>query len=137
MLHLTKVAVGCRSLKELTNRQAARVIDWHGRPAVFSTTRFMPKRADELIGGSICWIVKHMLIARQEILAFEPVETKTVTRCNIMLDATVVPILATPLRAHQGWRYRDTLPPDVADMGGDIAEMPTKMMRDLTAMGLI
>ena len=34
-------------------------------------TRMRPKRMDELIGGSLHWIVKHRIVARQEILRFE------------------------------------------------------------------
>src|SRR5438477_461172 len=34
-------------------------------------TRMRPKRMDELIGGSLHWIVKHRLVGRQDILRFE------------------------------------------------------------------
>ena len=30
-----------------------------------------PKRADELIGGALHWIVKHRIVARQAILRLE------------------------------------------------------------------
>ena len=63
-LHLSKVAVGCASLDTLRKRQAGRAADGF----VPIVTRFRPKRAEELIGGSIFWIVKHRLMARQRIL---------------------------------------------------------------------
>jgi hypothetical protein len=66
-LHLTKVAFGCRTLDALQKRVAARS---HGGE-VRVVTRMRPKRMDELIGGSLHWIVKHRLVARQEILRFD------------------------------------------------------------------
>src|SRR5215210_7293312 len=97
-LHMTKVAIGCRTLAQLTQRQAGRV---GVRGTVVCATRFMPKRADELQrAGSLYWIVKHTLTARQRILDFELIETERGTRCHIHLDPEVVPVLATPLRAH-------------------------------------
>src|SRR3546814_15877614 len=63
-LHISKVAVGCRTFEALRKRQEARLSDG----VVPITTRFRPTRADELIGGSIYWIVKHRLAARQTIL---------------------------------------------------------------------
>jgi len=136
---MTKVAVGCRSLAQLTQRQASRVSMHAGVPAVVCTTRFMPKRADELVGGSIYWIVKHTLTARQTILGFEMVEGERGKRCHIHLDTKVVPVLAAPLRAHQGWRYLEpaAAPPDLDSVGAEIGEMPVKMMRDLRGLGLL
>ena len=65
-LHISKVAVGCASLQALQARQDAR------RPSgvVPLLTRFRPTRADELIGGSIYWIIKHRIVARQTIIGF-------------------------------------------------------------------
>jgi hypothetical protein len=138
-LHMTKVAVGCRSLAHLTQRQASRVSMHAGVPAVACLTRFMPKRADELIGGSMYWIVKHTLAARQTVLGFETIETERGKRCRILLAPDVVPVLAAPLRAHQGWRYLDpdSAPPDLDSVSGEIGAMPVKLMRDLRGLGLI
>ena len=136
---MTKVAVGCRSLAQLTQRQAGRVSMHAGVPAVPCWTRFMPKRADELVGGSMYWIVKHTLAARQTILGFEMIETDRGKRCQILLTPDVVPVLAAPLRAHQGWRYLEpeAAPPDLDSVGGEIGTLPVKLMRDLRGLGLI
>jgi hypothetical protein len=138
-LHMTKVAVGCRTLAQLTQRQAGRVSAHAGVPAVACWTRFMPKRADDLVGGSIYWIVKHTLTARQTILGFRIVETERGKRCEILLSPDVVPVLAAPLRAHQGWRYLDAAaaPPDLDSVGAEIGALPVKMMRDLRGLGLL
>ena len=138
-LHMTKVAVGCGTLAALTQRQATRVSAYAGVPAVPCWTRFMPKRADELVGGSIFWIVKHTLTARQTILGFEEIATDRGKRCQILLAPEVVPVLAAPLRAHQGWRYitADAMPPDLDSVGAEIGAMPVKLMRDLRGLGLL
>ncbi len=65
-------------------------------------TRMRPKRAAELVGGSLYWIVKHRIVARQEILRFEDREDG---RIDIVCSAELVPVSPMPRRAHQGWRY--------------------------------
>lgn len=136
---MTKVAVGCRTLAALQQRQASRASAHAGVPAVACWTRFMPKRADELVGGSMYWIVKHALVARQTILGFRMIETDRGKRCEILLTPDVVPVLAAPLRAHQGWRYLepDATPPDLDSVGAEIGALPIKLMRDLRGLGLI
>src|SRR3954454_14271423 len=98
-LHMSKVAVSCASLETLRRRVESRVKDG----IVPIVTRFMPKRADELIGGSIYWIVKHRIAARQTILGFA--ERHDDRKTIIRLAPKLVPVAAQPKRAHQGWRY--------------------------------
>ncbi len=66
-LHMTRVAVGCSDYPALEARIATYAKDGEIR----FTTRFKPKRADELIGGRLHFIVKHMLVARVQILRFD------------------------------------------------------------------
>src|SRR4029453_5467466 len=100
-LHLTKVAVGCASLEALTNRIARRV---SGGGVVRVPTRMRPKRMEELVGGSLHWIVKHRIIAREQILRFED---RNDGRIDIVCQADLVIVPPKPRRAHQGWRYLD------------------------------
>ena len=57
-------------------------------------TRFRPKRADELIGGSLYWIVKQRIAARQTILGFDEQRRRT-GKTIIRLDPELVPVRAT------------------------------------------
>jgi hypothetical protein len=66
-LHLTKTAVGCASIEALQNRIARRV----SRGEVRVPTRMRPKRGAELVGGALHWIVKHRIVARQQILRLD------------------------------------------------------------------
>jgi len=136
MLHLTKVAVGCADVIELAARHAER-FKTEGR--AYCLTRYMPKRGDELVGGSLFWIIKHTLIARQAILGLEMVETAQGSKCAFILETRPVPVLATPRRAHQGWRYLagDDAPRDLASADGDLSAVPPAMMRELQSLWLV
>ena len=133
MLHLTKVAVGCPDIETLARLQQQR---WGDDPC--SLTRFMPKRADELIGGSLFWIIKHRLVARQTIVSLTMVTTEWGEKCRIALAPGPVPISIVPRRAHQGWRYMAAAdaPADAA-AAGDVDALPTGMVRELQSLWLM
>ena len=136
LLHMSKVAVGCASLSTLERRNQGRLApDGH----VPITTRFCPKRADELVGGSLYWIIKHRITARQTILGFSHDEGSA--RTLIHLDASLVTVRAVPKRAHQGWRYME---PDDAprDHDGDeeddgLSQLPPALLGKLVSLALI
>jgi hypothetical protein len=139
LLHMTKVAVGCADLDALSARLGARAVG--GETHI--VTRFRPKREAELVGGSLFWIIKHRLVARQEILGFaddESVSAKGGKRCRVLLSADLRPVRAHPKRAHQGWRY---LPGSdaPADLGGEEADgigaLPGALVAELSALMLI
>ena len=132
-LHISKVAFGCASIETFARRQALREKDG----IVPLVTRFRPTRADELVGGSVFWIVKHRILARQAILGIAVRESDR--RAIISLDPKLVPVRATARRAHQGWRYLD--PADApADLEGDetgLADLPAALTAKLAALALI
>ncbi len=128
-LPLTKVAFGCRTLEALQKRVAAR--DRGGEVRV--VTRMRPKRMDELLGGSLHWIVKHRIIARQQILRFDD---RSDGRIDIVCSAELVVVPAVPKRAHQGWRYLETEISEEADPSG-IADLPPRLYGKLAALALV
>ena len=130
-LHLTKVAVGCASLEALQNRIARRV----SNGVVRVPTRMRPKRMEELVGGSLHWIVKHRIIARQQILRFED---RSDGRLDIICSAELVVVPAKPKRAHQGWRYLDERDaPAGEDDGTGLADLPPRLYGKLAALALV
>lgn len=131
-LNLTKVAYGCESVDYLIERLALKAAH---QPA-FLTTRYLPKRAAEIEGGSLYWIVKHKLVGRSPILSFGEAEGGKVA---IHLEPRLILVQAYPKRAHQGWRYLEgkDAPPDLGEAGAGIADLPPAMMGELAAMGLI
>ena len=135
-LHLTKVAVGCASVEALAERHALRAAS---EGQAYCLTRYMPRRAAELNGGSLFWIIKHTLVARQAIIGLDMVETGTGTKCRIVLATEPVTVLATPRRAHQGWRYlnADDAPRDLTASDADLDAVPPAMLRELAALWLV
>ena len=132
-LHMTKVAVGCASLDLLAERIAARATG----EVVDITTRYRPTRHAELIGGSLYWIIKHHLVARQTIVDF--VAIPDAPRWIIRLDSALVPVRPWPRRAHQGWRYLagQDVPPDFDRGDPDVAALPDAVRDELAALALI
>ena len=130
-LHLTKVAFACRDLEALQQRVRGRAANGELRIA----TRMRPRRADELIGGNLYWIVKHRLIAGVEILRFEDRDDG---RIDIVCAAELVAVSPLPRRAHQGWRYlEDADAPKGEDDGSGLGALPPQLYGRLAALALL
>ena len=129
-LHLTKVAFGAKSLEDMKSWFATR-----GDEA-FLTTRYLPKRHEELIGGSLFWIFKGQLVMRSPILRFEPTEGG---KTNIVIAARLIDLYPIPRRAHQGWRYLEDAdaPRDLAEGEDPAGAMPGKLAGELAKLGLV
>ena len=108
--------------------------DVGGTPARFEV--YGTSGADELIGGWLHFIVKHMLVARVQILRFDD---RSDGRVDIVCVADLERVHPQPKRAHQGWRYLtdDKAPKDVAE-GEDIGDaLPGKLAMKLERLGLV
>ncbi len=130
-LHITKIAFGCDSPAQLRAALESR------SPEARLTTRYMPKRADEMAGGSLYWIFASTLIGRSPILGFME---NGEGRYFIRLEPRLIPVISTPKRPHQGWRYLEDIvaPPDLGAGESEGAEaMPGQMLGDLMKMGLV
>ncbi|MGO4385983.1 DUF1489 family protein [Microvirga sp. 2YAF29] len=143
-LHLIKLCVGCDSITDLEewieeNRALHRRL---GRDFEQThTTRMVPKRVEELLnGGSLFWVIKGQVAARQTLLDVRPfTDGDGIGRCRLVLEPTVVPVEPRPYRPFQGWRYlaiKDA-PRDIGAYGGDLAAMPEDMRRQLAELGLL
>lgn len=137
-LHLTKVAFGATSLDHLAERLAARA----AAGEMFLTTRYLPKRHEEIAGpaadaaGSLYWIIRHQLVARSVIDRFGDAEGG---RVAIHLHPALVLVQARPKRAHQGWRYLEgaDAPSDLGNGAGGLADMPPALVGALAELALI
>jgi hypothetical protein len=143
-LHLIKLCVGCDSITDLEewieeNRAHHRRL---GRDYEQThTTRMMPKRVEELLdGGSLFWVIKGQVAARQALLGVRPfTDADGIGRCRLVLETTVVPVEPRPYRPFQGWRYlaMKDAPRDIGSHTGDLAAMPEDMRRQLAELGLL
>ena len=130
-LHLTKVAFACRDVDALERRIAARALGGEIRIA----TRMRPKRAAELVGGNLYWIVKHRLVAAIEILRLED---RNDGRIDIVCSAELAAVSPMPRRAHQGWRYlEDCDAPGVEDDGTGLGDLPPRLYGRLASLALV
>lgn len=132
-LHMTKIAFSAESPADL--RAWLESHDAVGEARL--TTRYLPKRHEEMIGGSLYWIFEHALIGRSPILGFEQRDDNG--RWHIRLEPRLIPVVTKPKRAHQGWRYLsdEDAPRDLTDgeSSGDV--MPPKLARELMKLGLV
>ncbi len=132
-LHLLKLCVGVDSIADLEDYQARR------RGAPVHVTRMVPRRAEDLLdGGSLYWVIKGQIAARQRLEAIEPfVDGDGTGRCRLVLDRAIVRVRPRPFRAFQGWRYLapEDCPPDLTSQ--DAAEMPEALRNELAALGLL
>jgi hypothetical protein len=130
-LHLTKVAFGCRDVEKLAARIESRARSGELRVA----TRMRPRRADELAGGNLYWIVKHRIVGGNQILR---IEDRPDGRIDIVCSAEFVPVTAVHRRAHQGWRYLadEDAPSTDRDLTG-LADLPPRLYGRLAALALV
>ena len=144
-IHLVKLCVGADSIEDLAAWQASRLAAAKAekRPAeIFHRTFQTPKRRDGLLaGGSLYWVIKGLIQARQPIRDLrEGTKDDGSPCCLIVLDKTLVPVRPVPRRPFQGWRYLE--PDDVpGDLGGTgakgVTEMPPAMRKQLADLGLL
>lgn len=130
-LHITKIAFGSESPATLR----AWLESHEGEARL--TTRYLPKRAAEMEGGSLYWIHGHRLVGRSPLIGFQ--ETGQ-GRFWIRLQPRLIAVQAKPKRAHQGWRYLEgeDAPPDLGDgEADDLDAMPRAMLGELTRLGLV
>ena len=104
-------------------------------------TRMWPKRADELLdGGSLYWVFKGAVLARQEIHDLvEVIGEDGIRRCAIVFEPQIVLVEARPKRPFQGWRYlagKDA-PPDLSDQSGRHADLPPDLALALNGLGVV
>ncbi len=138
--HILKLCVGAERVEDLLDWQATpRAKGSDGLPR--HVTRMWPKRVDEVLnGGSIYWVFKGLILCRQPILRFDPVDRGDgINRCGIVLDPTITRVAATPKRPFQGWRY--LLPEDAPrDLRGGRAQddaLPPQLESMLAEIGVL
>lgn len=126
-LHLTKIAYGAES--------AASLRAWlESQEEARTSTRYLPKRHEEMVGGSLYWIHQHTIVGRSPLIGFEQREDG---RWWIRMEPRLIPVHPKPKRAHQGWRYlaEEDAPPDLGDLAEGEA-LPAKLVGELAKLGL-
>lgn len=142
-VHLIKLSVGVEDVGHLVKLQKERLkqVGKRGKPrALWHFTRHMPKRVDELLdGGSIYWVIKGFVRARQRLIGFEPgTRPDGSPGVAILFEPKLVRTVPRSFRAFQGWRYfkAEDVPPDMLK-GAESADLPAEMEAELRNLGLL
>ncbi|OHV81489.1 DUF1489 family protein [Rhizobium sp. LCM 4573] len=143
-LHLIKLCVGADTLQDLRDwvaEKSMRAMAAGLEPHSIHTTRMVPKRMEELLtGGSLYWVIKGQVLARQNLL---DIRTFTggdgIQRCELILGPEVIETAPQPRRPFQGWRYLkdEEAPRDLGKLGEGVAALPEELRRELAELGLL
>lgn len=144
-LNIIKLCVGAHSVEDLAAWQSGLMAEQKARrerPRVFHTTLQTPKRQAELLdGGSLYWVIKGLVQARQRLLGFEDGHKEDGSACClIVLSPELHLVRPQPRRPFQGWRYLDgdDAPPDLGSGAADgVAMLTPKMRKELAELCLI
>ena len=145
MLNIIKLAVGIDDFDHLAAVQQRKLADIRAadgkkKAKLWHRTRHAPRRADELLaGGSMYWVIKGRISARQRLIGFETDKDEEGRKvCFIMLDPELIPTAPRRHRAFQGWRYfpGTDVPPDQPKRQGE-EDFPPEMAAELRELGLL
>ena len=142
MVHLIKLSVGPQKLQDLVDRQAHEIqtLKRQRQPQeLIHVTRRTPRRAEEALdGGSIYWVIKGWIVARQELREFRPLVWDDKAHCGLVFAPEMILVQPRPRRPFQGWRYleRSDAPPDRAP-GSSIDGLSDELERALVESGLL
>ncbi|KIN60051.1 DUF1489 domain containing protein [Sulfitobacter noctilucae] len=139
-VNLVKLSVGTDSIEDLQHwqkhrsRQVADGLYYH-------ITRMWPKREAEVLnGGSIYWVIKGEIQARQKVLRFdEKIGKDGIRRCGFVLDPEIIRVTPSLKRPFQGWRYLDPTdaPMDLPKGRENEAALPSELNRALAEIGVL
>jgi hypothetical protein len=138
-VNLLKLCVGAESVDSLVTWQKnPRAKGPDGLPR--HVTRMWPKREEEILaGGSLYWVIKGVILARQRILRLDAVDgADGIRRCGLVLDPEIIRVAAAPRRPFQGWRYLGTMdaPPDLGPVEAGGADLPPALEAALADIGV-
>ncbi len=139
-VNLIKLSVGTESIEDLMHWQRHRSKQVAGGQ-YYHQTRMWPKRVEEILnGGSIYWVIKGEIAARQRVLRFdEKFGEDGIRRCGIVLDPEVIPTVTALRRPFQGWRYLavEDAPADLPKGRSKEDPLPVELNRALAEIGVI
>ena len=138
---MQKLSVGSESIATLQDWQKMVVRRRKKRglsPYHEHVTRMFPKQMEALLDdGSIYWVIKGLIQCRNELVALEETKTEDGRRaCSILMSPKLIPVVPTPKRPFQGWRYlkAEDAPADLTEIGG-ANDLPPELRAKLANLG--
>lgn len=143
-LNLVKLCVGVEKVSELAEWREMRTANARAMGMDYvphHITRMWPRREEELLdGGSLYWVFKGLILARQRILRLDEVIGKDgIRRCCLIFDPQLVLTEAHKRRPFQGWRYlnKADAPKDIGLYREDEEEIPGALRAELSSLGVL
>lgn len=138
-IHLVKLCVGIDSYEHLAEHR--RLHSASPDSPTHHVTRMWPKREAELLdGGSLYWVIKGTISARQKIISLEErIGADGIRRCSIVMDPNLVRTKPAQRRAFQGWRYLkpEDAPPDLTLSTSREDSLPPHLASALSEIGIL
>ncbi len=139
-INLIKLSVGTGSVEDLE--------DWHATKRAQGddglprhVTRMWPKREAELLdGGSIYWVIKGVIQARQRLIRLdEVVRSDGIRRCALVFEPELIRTAPVLKRPFQGWRYlkAEDAPPDLSGRRASEDALPPDLSAALADIGVL
>ena len=144
-VNLVKLAVGVQSIEELGLIQQKFIssYDRNDNRGFYHSTKLMPKKHEAIVkSGSLYWVIKGVICARQKITQISKiVDADGVKRCRIYLDNSIIKTIPVRKRPFQGWRYLKTnkTPSDLVAQVQSVFDddIPLEVQRKLLEVGLL
>lgn len=138
VVNLIKLCVGAETVEDLLDWRATQAHRWPPGESIH-VTRMWPRREAEVLKGSLFWVFKGQILARQKIIALEEVRGEDgIARCAIHLNAQVIRTESAPRRPFQGWRYlaAEDSPRDLPEARPQDDALPPELAAALADIGL-
>ena len=144
-VNIVKLAVGVQSVEELILIQKRFLNQPGGQKSkgFYHSTKLMPKKHEAIVeSGSLYWVIKGVICARQKIVEIiKQEDLDGVKRCRIYLDNPIIKTTPIRKRPFQGWRYlkKNRTPPDIVDpvTATFDDDIPLDVQQQLLEVGLI
>ena len=139
-IHLIKLSVGSDSVEQIEDWQRNRSKQ-RANGQYYHLTRMWPRRETEVLnGGSIYWVIKGLVQARQRIIGLEEIiGDDGIRRCGIVLEPELIRTATAPKRPFQGWRYLkpEDAPPDLGKTRQNDDALPPELAGALAEIGVL
>jgi hypothetical protein len=138
-INLIKINVGSTNVDDIRDWQLSNREKWPDkRPR--HITRMWPKRQIEILnGGSIFWVVKGYIMARQKIIGMEEFyRNDTIKCCALVFDNSIFETEIVKKRPFQGWRYleKEQSPADLVKKDHNNDNIPLQLLAQLSDIGV-
>ena len=144
-INIVKLAVGVQSVEELAliQRRFLNQLRDQTNKGFYHSTKLMPKKHEAIVeSGSLYWVIKGVICARQKIVEIIKQEDPDgIKRCRIYLEDAIIKTTPVRKRPFQGWRYlkKNKTPADIIDpiTGSFDDDIPLEVQRQLLEVGLL